>query len=864
VKTFTLLSLHGELVSARLVWLADTCLIMTPKPYPSLRGSVFHTLTAVSYSLLLCLSAFAADTVKKSYDVPSGDAEMTLKVFAEQSGEQILYPPVKVSGIQTNAVRGEMFAGEALDVMLRDTKLMAVRNEKTGAYAIQKAATVAEAEKNAQRVAQKNSDHPATTELTEKEKERIIELDPYRVTVTAQKREEMLQNVPISISVLRGSKLDSSSAVGVTDAMRAVPGIDTTTDQYTGGVAFSARGVSNGYNSRASGAGPIAYYIDGVPYGFVRNAFYPDPSIYDLKQIEFLAGPQGTLYGANALNGVLRITTENANADRFEFKAHTLVSATAEGGENYRGDVAVNIPLIKGKLGVRAVVGYKDDTGWIDARDPNLPAQNKDDINYDKRKSFRLKIHGQPTDTLSIDLLAWRLESDVGAPPWSNDLNQITTAVPQTNGSKANVYGMEINKEFSTFSVSSVTSYLDYIQKGTVSGQPVGFQATLSQDYRAKVFTEEINLVSSLDGPWRWSAGAFYREAKDLYHQLYTFLPPSTTQLVNNHYGDTSESSAVYGEIGRNLSDNLSFTVGLRYFRDKGELRLLKAYNRPAALSLPPLPIGNNYSSVSEAVTPRAVLKWTPTQNRTFYASYSEGFRSGFAQQPTTQAVFPDFTPVQPDNLRNYEVGAKGSLFNGKLSFSGAVYYIDWQDIQRGLNLELPNGLLSLAVVNGASASGPGYEFSVVARPFERLELTASYGWNDLVSDAEVRSGSLVISKKGDRLSFSPEHMIGWGVQYTHPLGASGFKAVAGLSGDYTSAPNATPSFGNSQGTVGGNDIHLLGARFSLEAPRGWTAIIFVDNLTDLRKSASPNFFPPEWSSHFRPRTIGVMYEFRY
>lgn len=698
------------------------------------------------------------------------------------------------------------------------------------------------------------------------------------VIVTAQRRAENLQDVPITISVLSGQELDRSTFSGATDALRSIPGIDTSTDQYSGGIALSARGVSNGYDVRAAGSGTVAYYIDGVPYGFVRSAFYPDPAIYDLHQMEFLSGPQGTLYGANALNGVLRILTEDANADRFEFKARTSLSTTESGGENSRGDFAVNIPIIDGRLGVRAAAGIQDDSGWIDSRQSAFTAAREGvrpdqrDINDSERRNYRVKLHAQLDDSLSINLLAWRMETESGAPSWSNDEGRITTAYAQPDESTFDIFSAEIDKTFSAFSISSMTSYIDYAQNGVVSGTPVGFNATLTQDYDARVFSQELNLISAGDGLWRWSAGAFYRQAEDSFFQLYSIFslppPPVTTTLsVNNDYRDTSESYAVYGEISRGLTDKLELTVGLRYFRDEGELTLDKGYNGPDVVAPAGpdfvLPAGRKYDSTSDAVTPRVVLNWSPADDQTFYASYSQGFRSGFAQQPTVQALYPGFQPVDPDRLTNYELGAKGVALDQRFSYTAAIFYIDWQDVQQSLRVTDPaTGLLATAVVNGEGASGIGAELALTVRPINDLVLGASVSWNDLTFDKDIVSGTSTLFRAGDRMALSPEYTVGASVQYTLAMGG-GFEGVIGLNGDYTSEQNGGPVIG-SQGTIGSNAISLASGKVSIEAPQGWSATLFVDNLTDERRSASPSVSVPEWSSRIRPRTYGIQLDYDF
>src|ERR1700761_1185446 len=172
------------------------------------------------------------------------------------------------------------------------------------------------------------------------------------IVVTAQKREQRIQDVPISLSVMGGAELDKSSIQSVSDALGLVPGVAVNVTGQGGETRLTVRGVTAS-GPLFAGPSPIGYYLDSVPFGLVRSAVEPDANTYDLNRIEVLRGPQGTLYGASALNGVVRVLTNDANLDRFELNARVIDSYTQNGGNNPRGDLAVNVPLIEGKLAVR-------------------------------------------------------------------------------------------------------------------------------------------------------------------------------------------------------------------------------------------------------------------------------------------------------------------------------------------------------------------------------------------------------------------------------------------------------------------------------------------------------------------------------
>lgn len=825
----------------------------------------FHALIALAFC-----GAAVAQTARVSLDIEPQPVRLALKDLGEQTGLQIMFRAEDVAQdeMATPRISGELSAREALERILSNTGLQyrfvnpntVLISAKDG---VEKTAVVSEAGvlRMAQREMEGSGADPQSmgngsgAEASQEESREEGGGKLEEIVVTAQRREENLQDVPIAITVLGGQELDRSTVSGATEALRLVPGFDSELNQYSaGGASFSVRGVSNS-TARGGGAGPIAYYIDGVPFGFVRSAFYPDPSVYDLRQIEFLSGPQGTLYGAGSLNGVLRILTNNANADELELKARASVSTTEHGGQNEGADLAVNVPIVEGILGARAVAGFQNDSGWIDA-------PNARDVNDEETRNYRLKLHVQPTETLSIDLSAWRSESDIGAPALANASRRITSTRAQPGSQRFDAFGIDINKQFDTFAFSSMTSHIDFNSASLVDGTPAFSLSSLDTRYEANVLSQEFNLISDEEGPWRWSAGAFYRQAEDRTYQFVDRYNPASVDSINNDFTDESESYAVYGEIGRDLAEELSLAVGVRYFHDEEEMYLNQQYpTAPASL----LPVRAPFSATSEAWTPRSVLTWTPSAHHTVYASYSQGFRSGFAQQPNVQALYPNFTPVDPDKLVNYEIGTKGSALNGRLTYETAVFYIDWQDVQQNLRVQLATGLNTTATINGEGASGIGASFSVVARPFGGFELGANASWNDLTFDNDIvqtnaNGTTSTLFRKGDRLNQSPEYTIGALAGYSWNL-SGGYMSRIGVNGTYK-APQITTTL--ISGSAESDTILIAGATVSIEAPENWALTLFADNITD--EDGATTYFTtvPEWATRQRPRTMGLQLTYNF
>jgi iron complex outermembrane recepter protein len=658
------------------------------------------------------------------------------------------------------------------------------------------------------------------------------------IVVTAQRREETLQQVPISISVLGGATLDKSTTSGVTDALRTVPGVATLQSYQGGGTLVTIRGVTAG-QALFNGAGTVGYYLDTVPFGAIKSAIAPDASAYDLERVEVLRGPQGTLYGANALNGVVRVLTARADVSRFAVKARASGSYTENGAGNYRQDVSANVPIIQDRLAIRATAGYQRESGWIDTA-------LGDNVNDADIWNLRLRVNAEPVDGLTLDLGGWTSRSKFGGPSTGERWNRSSTAFRQPIENGFNALNGKIAYDFGPVTLSSATSYLDYRSESVVDFTPFSVANTqLTTDLRVRVFTEEASLGSNGSGPWRWSVGGIYRSARE---NLVQGIPEFSFGLDNRN---RSRSWAAFGEVTRSFADGaFELTGGVRHFRDT------ITQSRRSPVTAAPVDVPD---SDARATTPRFVATWHPNDRATIYASYSQGFRSGFPQTAPA-ALLP---PAQPDRLHNYEVGGKAAVLGGLLTFDGAVYFIDWQDVQQNVTVTV-DGLPFGATINGESASGLGAEASVTLRPARGLSLAGSLSWNDLTSDGNVLTAGSLLFAEGDRLNYSPRYTASFNADYRFDVG-DGMVTRLSASGYYTSAQLSRLLLGSAviEGRTG--SVFLPKASVSLEADAGWTATLFTDNLTNFRGALSPGFGNLEqYYGRARPRTFGLQLEYRY
>lgn len=683
----------------------------------------------------------------------------------------------------------------------------------------------------------------AAVEGSSNNREQADELEV--VIVTAQKRSERLQDVPISIGVLSGRDLDRSSSRGVADVLNQVGGVSII-EYQPGNSKIDIRGV---VPDNLLGASTAGFYLDEVPFAFIGTSQLPDANAYDLERVEVLRGPQGTLYGVNALSGVVRVLTNDADLDAFEAKGRARASNTENGGGNYGGDLAVNVPLIPGKLAIRGVASYSDLSGYIDSL---LTEQNR--INDTQAQAYRLKVNYSASDDLSLKLGLSRSRIDNGAPSHSSEDLDTLFSANQPDQRVLDTYNLIAECNWSVVSLLSSTSYLDYradtqdeFTFDPLNPTDPAFYLNFFNRLELGSFAQEFRFSSHLQGAWQWSAGALYKDTKQRQYQLaLLFFDQPFRQLIE------SESYAVFGEATRSFnSGRFELTGGLRYFDDRVVSEEMSNFVGP-----PTAPRTQNF----DHVTGRLLLAYKPQADRTLYASVATGFRSGMDNGETVKQIDPSFSAVKPDSLITFEIGAKGGLFGGVFAYDTAIYYTDWKDIQQSVQLPIgfPGG------INAGSASGLGIDGSISYHPTRALTLQTSIGWNGLELDQDVISNEVVLYREGVRLNNSAEWTGSVGGSYRMTMPVPGLESV--LSSTFTYRSSTTYRFLNGTDLTETQSDGLRTLRASIGFERDqWSAELYGDNLLDDRDALAPP--DPNYASQSirqRPRTIGVQGTFTF
>ena len=712
------------------------------------------------------------------------------------------------------------------------------------------------------------------------------------VIVTAQKRSESLQKVPISVTVLGGKLLDKQGQGGTLEALQQTPSITTSMSDAGGMTQVSIRGVAPAI-AFGDGSTTVGYYVDGVPFSLVRSAAVPNTDDYDLSSIEVLRGPQGTLYGATSLNGVVNINTNDANPSHFDAKARVGAATTEGGGLSYRGDAEVNIPIIQDKLAIRLVVGDEHEGGWI-----NIPNIGQKNANTTDDTTLRLKIDIRPIDNLKIDLTAWNSHDLEAEPAFAINGIQPYTYVASPSVTNYNAYNGKIVYDLPFASISSSTSYIglsqtvftDYSAEVTTNANANEKTANYELISRlpASILSEEFLINSRNSGPWRWQAGVFYRdEHNDVFQTLPAFWGGTVAAPNNDYFRDETIQTAYFGEITRTFDDDhFEVTAGLRDFHDRYGTHTFGGVNNPSPSNpLQFLDYDSQYATAS-AVTPRFVVSWLPNRDTTLYATYSVGFRSGLEQNPLVVSEPGNpFTepPARPDTLHNFEIGAKGRLWDSLITYDASLYYIKWDDIQENGEAQScnANGCVPVGgTVNGKSASGPGFDLSLAYHPFKALDLGFDFSENDLVNDYNVYPSGVGVGPnngavylKGQRTPYSPQYTGDAYINYGWPLSAQ-LDAKASLSGTYRSQEIAIYSYLSNNGINysscnNGNYCYtsgsptLVNASFEIANHNNQTVRLYATNLTNWNGLTTPAYVE-NTAFRERPRTVGIQFEVRH
>jgi outer membrane receptor protein involved in Fe transport len=577
------------------------------------------------------------------------------------------------------------------------------------------------------------------------------------IIVTAQKREERLIETPQSITALGAEDLARLDAVQFRDFANTVPALSFTT-AGVGQTQVSLRGVTAGVD-----IGPtVGVYVDDVPYGS-SSAFSSasslalDVGLFDLSRIEVLRGPQGTLYGAGAMGGVLRYITREPEPSAFGVTAQAGLSSTAGGGSSANAAAAVNAPL-GDTAALRASGFYSRDGGFVD----NLALGDKN-IDASDVYGGRLDLAVRPTDTLKIRLTGFAQEIERGGTPTVD----FTLAGQRVDGERQQrrlkdepfdqsfrLASATVDYDFGAATLTSISSYqtvdtpfrqdASAVYVPVLGGFGLAFSAVaIDQRRSTDKFTQEVRLTSNGDKRLRSLVGGYYTDERSDNHQhvvAYDLAGAvSPIDLATVAIPSRYEEIAAFGNLTVKLTDAFDVTGGLRYARNDQRFEQIGS-----GLLIGSTPVA---TVKDEVVTYLANARYRLGARQTAYARFATGYRPGgpnfVVNDPVTGAPLAPAT-FASDSLKSYELGYKGETADRRFSIDLSAYHIDWRDIQ----VTTAAGGVSV-IANAGAAKIDGGELSLVARPNAALTLSGAFAYQDA---RLARDAPLLGAVKGDRL----------------------------------------------------------------------------------------------------------------
>jgi iron complex outermembrane receptor protein len=693
------------------------------------------------------------------------------------------------------------------------------------------------------------------------------------IVVTAEKRSEDIQQVPMSITVIDADQLQNLHATQLADYAAYIPGLTISDNGAPGSAAIGIRGISP-----LTATSTVATYIDETPIG--SSSMYGDggTAIIDLlsggfQSVEVLRGPQGTLYGASAMGGVIRYITRapDLNAASGSVGVDTF-GVSGAGDLGYGGRASFNAPLVSDKLALSVDFAQQNTPGYIDSI-----RTGENDQNAFWQRAGRAALLWKATDDLSVTFSA--MTSKVDADSFSYVAIDPVTLKPLYGKNKDDNYFAEPYKK--TYDVYTATvnwdlGFADFVSATSYAqtdahtnndasavygplGPALGLDGPFLSEvfYHLKLFktTQEFRLASKEDDHVEWLVGAFgtrenSKQDQSLTAQFldYSFIP-GYNPLAEVGLPSTYEEYAAFGDLTYKFSPLFDLTGGVRWAHNSQDFTELTSGAITGTVEQP----GSSDESVfTYSLTPRFHVS-TDTM---LYARIATGYQPG-----GPNLALPG-VPQQVDSskLTSYEGGIKTMLDDQRLMLDAAIYDVEWEDIQVPASL---NGVGYFT--NGGTARSRGFELSAMYTPVTGLRL----GFNTAYTDAELTEDVPGIGGlDGDRLPNIPKWAASATADYTFPLSGGwsgrvggGLRHVGDSTSGLTHAPNSLPQDGYT--------ALDLNADISNEH---WTVRVFARNITDervytnyvVRTNALTGEIGGVSGVPLAPRTVGVGVDFRF
>jgi iron complex outermembrane receptor protein len=729
----------------------------------------------------LCLSHGAwAD--ERQFDLSAMDAVHGIPEFARQAGIQIVAPADGLAGISTPAIRGSFDVRVALKKLLVGTDLEIASDD--GAVI-----TLRRREKAAKQSGNPNgsetqplTNDTGTRSQSVRDSDELAGIRLEEVIVTAQKRQERQQDVPIAMTVLNPEELALNGQGRLIDYFGTVPGLSVQPNAlYSGTQYITIRGLSAGQFQNAT----VATIIDDVPTGSgsvleLGNLTSPDIDPSDLARIEVLKGPQGTLYGADSLGGLIKYVTVDPSTDGLSGRVEISGVDIPVGGLGYTVRGAVNIP-VSDTLAIRASGFSRRDPGYIDDITSGQRNVNSVDV-----YGGRLSAMWRPSADISLKVSALVQDTHAGGDPYFDVQQNPDGSLQPTFGylkmtgeaygnpyqTQQELYSATLRARVVGLDLISVSGYAvnklhDSEDNGTLFncffgspslGCPQTVNLNLLQSGETErnetdKFSQELRLSSSV-GKWLdWLVGGFYthERAPSGSSSLSLFSVNPATEAPGSVFFTyaftpfTFSEEAIFGDLTLHFTDRFNLQLGGRESWNRTDYRqtnlgpgVIDEYGVPSPdVQAPEQSTGSAFTYL---VTPQFKI----STDAMIYARIASGYRIGGPNYAAPQ-YRGDPVDYKPDTSDNFEIGTKGEFLNHRISVDAAVYYIKWHDFQIGV----AQGCCNDYTINAGNAKSEGVELAVQAHPVTGLTITAQGSFNEAELTQDMPPGAIAAGAYG-------------------------------------------------------------------------------------------------------------------
>ena len=712
------------------------------------------------------------------------------------------------------------------------------------------------------------------------------------IIVTATKREVNMQDLPQSIQAFTEEEIDKLGFDNMAEYMKAIPSLSTVAPS-PGRNEVVFRGVSTGTDQWRVDSGS-AVYLGDIPMTSATQAV--DPRTVDIRMIESLPGPQGTLFGSSSQSGALRIIPNSPDMSDSYGAVDVGATTMAEGGMGHVFEAWVNTPLVEDKLAVRAVLFDSRSAGFIDnVRGENVFTTDnngnivEEDFNTWEQSGGRLSALWNVSDDWNVELM-YMNQSQTAKGDWKSDPNrdgvgelEIVRFHKDVREDDWWLGAMTVTGDLGFAEFKSVTSVLDreifYEFDSNPDGQiraqrvltpgeyiyynvfyDTGFHPETSvNDQTAERVTQEFRLASTSDSRLQWMLGAFYEKTEDWWDYAFSDIEnlsetafgqywdlgnylPDTDIWYKEDYESTTEQIAVFGEVQFELTDAMSATVGARWFEYDRERYEKKSWPEGWEYDV------DTYEGKDDDTLFKFALNYDLSDDNMVYFLFSEGFKlGGFNSNKSPSSVLP--ATYGSDSLTNYEVGMKSRWLDNRLQLNAAYYTMEWENIQRGVTD--PDDWTANGTVNMGDADVSGFEATLSFYASERVKVDASLAFNDSELQDDIWLSDLVtltepswqddqMGARGQELAIAPPSKWWIGFEYSWP---DMFKGLDGwirydhtweeaMYHDWWNAMNAETGYGGKK-LIGDKSEGSL--QFSVGNEDQWSLTLSIWNLWDDR-----------------------------